>query len=490
MVGRESNNTAFIEGEKRITYHELYELASKMSQKIEKMDIYPSPVGLFLPNCIEYVIGYFAIALTGNVIVPIRPQSTFFEVCKIVEHCEIKVVITLSNMLPIFQAHENLCSSRLAILCVDNFKFYILNPKKEFYKPSCDLTIQDENSVALFLQTSGTTSSSKTVMLSHKNLISNIYAAVYCYKLNENDVTLIQMPLQLVSGNIQMLSHVAVGATCVLNNRLFSPKLYFRLLERHRVTHFSCVPYMLQSLLESCDLSLLNSLQFIVVGATKTPVDLLKVAMERNKNITFVNSYGQTEASPCICYMMMKGKSERVGSVGKEIPGVTVEIRDQFNQLCAPREPGIIFVKGENVMKGYFKNSSATQHILKDGWLNTGDIGMKDEEGFLYIKGREKNLIISNGSNIYPEEVEDVLLQFPGVKEALVYGVPHPDYQEIPEAKIVVSREISINMLQKFCLNRLSAYKTPRKFYICDSLEKTSNGKIKREGIEGPYGHR
>lgn len=139
-------------------------------------------------------------------------------------------------------------------------------------------------------------------------------------------------------------------------------------------------------------------------------------------------------------------------------------------------------------MKGYFKNPLATQEVLKDGWLNTGDIGTRDADGYLYLRGRSKNLIISNGNNIYPEEIEEVLVQFPGVEEALVYGVPHPDYQEMPEAKIVVSRDVSVKELQSFCLARLSGFKIPRRFLICDSLEKTPSGKLKRERLKSEDG--
>lgn len=482
-----SPKTAVIDGNRQITYQQLYASADKLAEAIKKLDIH-SPIGLFLPNSIEYVTGYFAITLSDCVIVPIRPQSTFFEICKIIDHCEIRLVLTLSSLLPVFQAGEDSLPSRLMLLCMDTTEIYLLNQKKEFCQATYDMTVRDEDSPALFLQTSGTTSSAKTVMLTHKNLLSNARSVAQSLRLTDDDRTLIQMPLQLSSGNIQMLSHLSVGAVCVLNNRLFSPKLYYKIVNQFNITNFCCVTYMLQSLLQTCDLSLLNNLRFIGVGATKTPPALLKAAMERHKGLTFVNFYGQTEAGPRISHMFMKADIVQVDSVGKELPGVTVEIRDQLNRLCSPGEEGTIFVKGDNVMKGYFKNPLATQEVLKDGWLNTGDIGTRDADGYLYLRGRSKNLIISNGNNIYPEEIEEVLVQFPGVEEALVYGVPHPDYQEMPEAKIVVSRDVSVKELQSFCLAKLSGFKIPRRFLICDSLEKTPSGKLKRERLKSEYG--
>lgn len=484
---RDNPHIAVIDGNKQLTYQELYTSASRLAETIRKLDIY-SPIGLFLPNCIEYVIGYFAVSAADCVIVPIRPQSTFFEICKVVEHCEVAFILTLSSLLPVFQAEEENLPSKLMLLCIDTDEIHLLNQKKEFCRATCDMTVRDEDSPALFLQTSGTTSSAKTVMLTHKNLVSNTLAVAQSFGLTNADRTLIQMPLQLSSGNIQMLTHLAVGATCVLNNQIFSPKLYFRLLDKYHITNFCCVTYMLQSLLHTCDLNLLKDLRFIGVGAGKTSPVLLKKGIEENKDITFIVFYGQTEASPRVSHMFMKGQTDRVDSAGKELPGISVEIRDRRGQPCGPNEEGIVFVKGDNVMKGYFKNPSATQEALKDGWLNTGDIGLKDEEGYLYIKGRSKNVIISNGNNIYPEEVEEVITQFPGVEEAVVYGVPHPDYQEMPEAKIVVSRDVSIQELQSFCLARLSGFKIPRRFHICESLEKTPTGKIKRERLRNEHG--
>ena len=134
-------------------------------------------------------------------------------------------------------------------------------------------------------------------------------------------------------------------------------------------------------------------------------------------------------------------------------------------------------------MKGYYHNSEASAKTLRGGWLHTGDIGYMDEQGYVYIKGRSKNIIISNGMNIYPEEVEEVLTAFPGVKEALVYGAPHPLYQEVPKAKLVLAQPIDLPALQRYCLERLSAYKAPAEYQICDELPKTDTGKLKRKGV-------
>lgn len=217
------------------------------------------------------------------------------------------------------------------------------------------------------------------------------------------------------------------------------------------------------------------------------PVEKLRELITSFPEIGFVQTYGQTEASPRITCLLPEDSLRKIGSVGKPIPGVQVAIVDDTGTPVEPGQPGEIIVHGKNVMKGYYKKPENTEKAIQNGWLHTGDIGRYDDEGYIYLVGRKKNIIISGGINIYPEEVEEMLLSHPAVKEACVTGVNHEWLGEVPIAKVVLheGESISVNALINYCCENLSGYKVPERISIVDSLPKTYTGKMKRVRDEG-----
>ena len=212
------------------------------------------------------------------------------------------------------------------------------------------------------------------------------------------------------------------------------------------------------------------------------PVDMLERIIDFFNNPGIVQTYGQTEASPRVTALLPDDAIRKIGSVGKAIPNVQVQVFDENDKPVQNGEIGQIVVKGPNIMKGYYKKPDITKETLKGGWLHTGDLGKFDDEGYLYIVGRIKNIIISGGLNIYPEEIEEVIINYPEVKEVVVVPEHHDILGEVPIAKIVLidGAQIDLKELNKFCAERLSANKIPSKYLICDKLEKTYTGKIKR----------
>ena len=210
------------------------------------------------------------------------------------------------------------------------------------------------------------------------------------------------------------------------------------------------------------------------------PTEKLKQLIVKFPSIGFIQTYGQTECSPRVTALLSKHSLDKVGSVGKSIPNVEVIIVDDCGEQCEPYVSGEICVRGENIMKGYYKHPDLTKEVIINGWLHTGDIGYMDNEGFIYLNGRIKNIIVTGGINIYPEEVEEILLSYNGVQDVCVFGEEDEILGEIPVAKIVINRRIDCRELKKYCLERLSDYKVPVRFEVVDELSKTYNGKIIR----------
>lgn len=211
-------------------------------------------------------------------------------------------------------------------------------------------------------------------------------------------------------------------------------------------------------------------------------VTKIEELVKRFPSIGFIQTYGQTECSPRVTALLPSDALKKIGSVGKPIPNVQIKICDENGKAADFYEKGEILVNGDNVMKGYYKRDEITCSVKIDSWLHTGDIGYLDEEGYLYLVGRKKNIIISGGINIYPEEIEQMLMNYGGVKESYVYGIEHDILGEVPVAEIVLKDDefLNVNEILNFCKERLAPYKVPKKIKVVKSLEKTYNGKIKR----------
>lgn len=284
----------------------------------------------------------------------------------------------------------------------------------------------------------------------------------------------------------QFLTQVYLGSSIYIYDGLFMPNVFFKIVQEEKITNFTAVPSILLMILnyryhDKYDIS---SLKYIFFGGSSIPKQKLSLIMDKFSTIGFVQTYGQTEASPRITALLPCDAYRKLGSVGKPIKNVNVSIRDDAGNEVAQGQVGEVAVKGPNVMKGYYKREDITEQTIIDGWLYTGDLGFLDNEGYLYLTGRKKNMIISGGINIYPEEIEEILLLHQNVLEVCVLSESHPLLGEVPIAKIVLRDKQYVPDFKKYCEDKLAAYKIPTKFYFVDELEKTYNGKIKRRKDE------
>jgi long-chain acyl-CoA synthetase len=448
-------------------------------------------VVVLLPNCPEVGIAYWAAWRIGAAVTPVIFLLPPPEINRILVDSEAKVAIT---------SPELLLSMQLAADGVDTLQHIVLvTPDAEAPEGTMkwdaletgegvDIVERSENDLAALLYTGGTTGASKGVMLSHENLSWTAKAAAEASELEPGENGLLALPLSHGFGlHVSILGALQPGKGTLL--RWFDPTAMLDMIEAHKVSRMAVVPTMLQMLLamplEERDLS---SLRYITSGAAGLPGEIQRAFEERVPNCKILQGYGLTETSPTVAVQSPSSAedgSRRIGSVGKVVDGCEVRIVDDEGKETPAGEPGEVTVKGPNVMQGYWRNPEATAEAIKDGWFHTGDVGRIDDEGNLYIVERKKDLVIRGGFNVFPADVEGVLLKHPGIAEVAVVGRPSERWGEEPVAFVVVTGAAAPTEeeLTAFCEENLAVYKRPAAFRFVDAIPKTPVGKIDKKNL-------
>ncbi len=439
-------------------------------------------VGLLVPNLPDFTIAYYGILYAGCTVVPVNVLCTAPEVTYFLQDSEARLLIAH----PLFEAAASPGAEAAGVPVVwagktgsESLAELAATPGVAALHP----TLPTDTAVILY--TSGTTGKPKGAELTHSNLFIN--CAVVVPKLvptSKDDVALAALPLFHSFGQtcIQNAT-IAAGATFTLLPR-FSPDEALAIMERDRVTLFAGVPTMYFALLhhESPRAHDLSALKYCMAGGAAMPVEVMR-AFEAKFRVQILEGYGLSETSPVASFNTLD-RPRKPGSIGYPVWGVEMCILDEHDALVADGEPGEICIRGHNVMKGYWKRPDASKEALRSGWFHSGDIGVRDADGYYRIVDRKKDMIIRGGFNVYPREVEEVLYAHPAILEAAVIGVPHESHGEEVKAVIVarpgsgLTREDVI----AWCKERLAAYKYPRIVEFSESLPKGPTGKIlKRE---------
>jgi long-chain acyl-CoA synthetase len=469
----------------RTTYRELYEQACGLSAALSRrFGIRRGDrVAIFLPNIPEFIQSYYAVEKLGAIAVSLNVMLKRDEVEFILRDCGARVVVTVPQFLP--QVPETIPTLEgIVAVGETNLPCCTIFADLVSARPAVDsprVRVESEDGAAI-LYTSGTTGQPKGVLLTHGNLVFNSKATHYHTRMTENDRLLCYLPLFHCFGqNFILNTSVHVGATLLLHER-FVPDEILESARVNKASMFFGVPAVYVRLLSQDGIERnLASIRYYFSAAAPITVETVRSWQQRFGQIIF-EGYGLTETSPFASYN--HDSEYREGSVGTPIQYVKIQIVNERGERVASGELGEIAIKGANVMKGYFNRPKETAQVIRDGWFLTGDIGRMDDQGYIYLVDRAKDMINVSGFKVWPQEVEEVLSQHLAVTEAAVIGVPDSVSGEAVKAFVVLTKGAQRfeNDIIEFCRARMAVYKAPRYVEFIDALPRNPAGKVlKRE---------
>ncbi|HET7015206.1 MAG TPA: long-chain fatty acid--CoA ligase [Streptosporangiaceae bacterium] len=491
---------AIVCGTTRLTYTQLDAAASQVANALIARGITKGDrIAVSCPNVPYFPVIYYGILKAGAVVVPLNILLTEREIAYHLTDCQAKAYFCFEGTpeLPIGTAGA--AAFDAAGTC-EHFILLTADPAATSPEPhtetlaefthrqptACRSAATSETDTALILYTSGTTGQAKGAELTHSNMVQNAQLAGRLFGTHSRDVHLIALPLFHSFGqSVQLNAGLASAATIVLLPR-FSAEQALAQMEREKVTFFAGVPTMYHALTEHQGGATLAGLRVAVSGGAPMPAETMR-RFEEKFGVPVLEGYGLSETSPIATFNRID-RRRKPGSIGLPVWGVEVEVVTKDGAPAPIGEPGEIVIRGHNVMKGYFARPEATAEAIDgNGWFHSGDIGTRDADGYLYVVDRKKDMIIRGGFNVYPREVEEVLLTHPQVRMVAVIGVPHEVYGEEVKAVVVRTAGASIteSELVAWCRQNLAAYKYPRIVEFAGSLPLTATGKVlKRELVQ------
>ena len=461
-----------------ITYEQLDKTVDQYTSLLKKLGVKAGErIILSCPNSPEFIYSYLSVVKNAGIIVPINLQYTMEEITYAIKDCEANFMIIHPA---IFQKMKHTKESIQELLGI---KVIVLD--EEFQNTISKISFEiieefsDENAVSTFLYTSGTTGKQKAAMLSHKNLVINAEQSRLAFHGMADDNYMCVLPMfHVFAFTTCVLCPLLSGATITILEK-FHPKEVVDSFLNDDITVFMGVPTMYVVLLEACkNNSTFPKLRLAVSGGAALPVEVFRQAKDILK-LPVVEGYGLTEASPVVCFNPLDG-IKKAGSIGLPVAYVECKIVDENSMEIPVGKVGELVVKGENVMLGYFKQEEETKKALKNGWLYTGDLAKYDEDGYIFIVDRKKDMVIVGGLNVYPREIEEVIYQYSKVKEAAVIGIDDKLRGEHVKAFIVLKdgEECTSREISRYLKEHIAGYKLPREIEFISELPKSSTGKI------------
>ena len=465
--------TAITFGGKSENFTELMEKVNGLMEIFNNLGMKKGEkLAIWLPNCLEYVYLYLAALSLGVTVVPLDVSFPSMELASVLEHAEVDYLVAKEDI----------------ILKVPSLKKVITGINKLIKKEVIEvenIKVKEED-LAVIIYTSGTTGRPKAIPLTYRHLDSPIFTLKYFDYIEDLSVLACYVSFSHAGGLVYLLTLVSAGSTLVLGER-FSPERFLKDVETYKVTASWLPPSVLEAILEEKEINRvsLSSLRLIVYFGAPGHPRIFRKFEERFPHVKSITGWGLTESSAPNVLLPKDApleKKYKKGIIGKPCPWVEIKIVDDKGNTLPAGQIGEILLKGWFVMPGYYKEPELTKEVLKDGWLYTGDLGFIDEEDYLYITGRKKETIIVGGLNVYANEVEFVVSEYPKVEEVAVIGVPDKLRGEVVKA-VVVSKNgarLSSKEIISFCRKKLSGYKVPKVVEFRKDLPKTALGKIKK----------
>ena len=484
------DRAALILGPRAVSYARLYHMAAALAEHLAARGLAVGDrVALLSRNSPEYAAAYYGIQAAGGVAVALNVEAKARDLGNWLRHCEARWLIADARHPELPQLLAQPHDWRI-ILIGEVPPGLDVEPHESFgdivdaaHEPRLAARAAGDE-LAAIIYTSGTTGEPKGVTLSHRNLYANIQSILSYLRLADDEIIVNVLPFYYSYGNSILHTHVAVGGTIVLENSLLYPQRVLQSLARHRATGFSGVPSTFTLLLgrarvEAHDLS---ALRYVTQAGGPLAPSYIRRWRELVPHARFFVMYGQTEASARLTWLPPERLDEKMGSVGIPIPGVEIELRDEHGRVVPEGETGEIWARGENIMQGYWRNPERTAETIVDGWLRTGDLARRDADGFLYIVGRNADMIKSGAHRIHPKDIEEAISELDGVVEVAVVGVPDELLGQVVKAVIVAAPDSGLDerRVKAHCRERLAQYKVPRTVEFVEELPKTASGKIRR----------
>jgi len=470
--------------EQEVTYAELRDRMHACAGALRELGVGRGDVvGVLLYNRLELLDLLCACAHLGAIFMPLNWRLTGPELAYIVDHAQAAVVVSEPELEARLAAvREAPAQRRWVRIGAAGDGWLSLAGLIAAAAPVADAEPVDGDDVMRLMYTSGTTARPKGVMITHANLLWKCTAHVVELEMHAGDRGLACGPLYHVGAlDMTTTNMLYVGASTHLLPR-FDVVPVLEEIERRKITNLWLAPAMVNALLASDELGRrdLRSVRLLLDGGEKMPLPLIERVTAAFPNAWFGDAYGLTETVSGDTYLDKGALLDKLGSVGKPVMHTRIRVVDPEGRPVPAGEHGEIVVSGPKVCKGYWRDPEATAAALRDGWLHTGDVGMLDEDGYLFVVDRLKDMIVSGGENIASPEVERVLYEHPAVLEAAVVGAPDPRWNEVPVAYVVLREgaEAEPAALDAFCRERLAAYKTPKAFRFVDALPRNPSGKV------------
>ncbi len=494
-----------IDGEKQFTYAQYGERTHRLANALRSLGLQKGDrVSFVTYNTHQLLEAYYGVIEAGGILNPINVRLSPQDIAYILEHSGSKFLFFQKDFLPLVQGIQSALKATQCFIIMEapatapatrEYEELLASVNAEYRKPEID-----ENSIAELFYTSGTTGKPKGVATTHRTLYLHAMNSVAALRSSDADVILHIVPLFHVNGWGTPQTTTMVGGTHVMLRKIeLAPLL--ELVQKHKVTLMFGVPAIFNALLNFPELSKydLSSVQRVNIGGSASAPALVKAVQEKFGCLCTVG-YGLTETSPVVTLATPKShlageppekQLARQAKTGYALPGVQMRVVDQNGNDVKPDEKqiGEIVVRSNIVMEGYYNDPKATQQVIRDGWLHTGDMAVMDDEGYATIVDRSKDIIISGGENISSVEIENCLFANPKVFECAVVAVPDEKWGEVPKALVVLKpgQTATQEELLAFCKANLAGFKVPKSVEFRDTLPKGGTGKILKAGLREPY---
>jgi acyl-CoA synthetase (AMP-forming)/AMP-acid ligase II len=499
---------AIVCGERRWTYQEFYDRVNRLSHYLKDLGVGKNDkVAILHPNCHYFLEAYYGITQIGAISVPINYRLSSGEIAFILQDSESKILIAdpmfqkqvdpirgeIKDIVGIIWTGEGKVNKESGDL---NYEM-VLHQTNFSALPETRITDDD---IAQIYYTSGTTGRPKGVMLSHKNVNTHALGTIAELHLTDSDVWIHVAPLFHLADAWATWAITWVGGTHILI-REFDAKIVLETIEREKVTLTNLIPTMLNLMVNHLEVGRFDysSLRVLLSGGAPIAPEVVRKVVETFK-CDYIQTYGMTETSPYLTLSILKDHLKKLSyedqlrfksKTGREFIGVELKVVNEWGGEIKrdEKEVGEIIVKGDIVTKGYWKLPEETKKSIKDGWLYTGDMAVMDEEGYVTIVDRKKDMILTGGENVYSTEVENILYMHPATLECAVVGVPDQKWGEAVKGIVVLKpgQKATAEEIIQFCKDRIARYKAPKSIDFIDALPRTGSGKIHKKGLRDKY---